>query len=779
LTPLAFTVAPGGERVLGAGSYIVGAIELAAVLGALAFGAFSVRALLLPGWRGAPARLAEVVLGMSALVVVSELVGAVGLFTEAAEITALVVAGVGSGLTARALAPRREPGAAASPPAPPASSLAKGIALVVVAALAAAWAVPTLGTLAAGMDRSDSLWYHMPLAARWVQTSHIGPVFFFDPIYFASFYPANSEIPHALGILLTGRDILSPLLNDGWLALSLLGAWCIGRPYGLGPQAMIGASVALGAQMLVEFQAGEALNDITGVAFTLAAVAILVNAYAGRRSGGGAEGGGASPRARKARRLARFGRIAPQTRQMSSETRGQPSLTANPSRLAPIAVAGLAMGIAAGVKLSFLTPAAVLTVGVIVLAARGTRLRTAAAWILPMAATGGFWYLRNLVAVGNPIPYIHHLGPISLPGPVRDFSLRPGYAVSHYFTDTGVWTNWFFPGLHDSLGLFWPVMVAGVAGVAVYAAIWGREPILRLLGVVAGLTAIAYLFTPLTAAGVQGQPIAFEWNLRYLAPAVAVAFAILPCLPALRASSARRGATLAALVVLVGVTIASLVEWQQGHVKGAVGVAVAVLVGGSALALLAHRGVTWSSFRAPARIGLAAATLAAVVAVGYGYQVHYLEHRYEDTGDAQDLNRALAWARDVRNARIAVAGIRGVFTQYAFYGADLSNRVQWLGRRVADDGYARIGTCEAWRKAINAGHFDHVVTTFDPYLPGGLTNTPEGRWTGSDPNAHVVLRQGPVQVFRITGPLDPNGCRGQRPLTERQLHGVPDPTRKA
>jgi hypothetical protein len=236
---------------------------------------------------------------------------------------------------------------------------------------------------------------------------------------------------------------------------------------------------------------------------------------------------------------------------------------------------------------------------------------------------------------------------------------------------------------------------------------------------------------------------------------------------------------LAALVVLVGVTIASLVEWQQGHVKGAVAIAAVVLAGGAAIGLLAERGVRWRTLGGAARAGVAAAVLAAAIAVGYGYQVHYLDHRYEDTGDSQDLNEALAWARNVRDARIAVAGIRGVFTQYAFYGTDLSNRVQWLGRRVADDGYARIGTCEAWRKAVNAGHFTHVITTFDPYLPGTLKNTPEGRWTGSDPNAHVVLRQGPVQVFRITGRLDPAGCRGQRPLSERQLHGVPDPTRKA
>jgi hypothetical protein len=583
----------------------------------------------------------------------------------------------------------------------------------------------------------------MPLAARFVQTAHLGPIWFFDPIYFASFYPANSEIFHALGILVFNRDILSPLINEGWLAVSLLAAWCIGRPYGLGPQATIGASIALGAQMLVEFQAGEALNDITGVAFVLAAVAILVNGYAVIR-----------PRAGGGRR------------------------TLSPPRSA-LAVAALAAGIAAGVKLSFLVPAAVLTVGVIAIGRRGARLRTAVAWLAPMAATGGFWYARNLIAVGNPIPYIHHLGPLSLPGPIRDFSLRPGYAVVHYWNDTSVWSHWFFPGLHTSLGLFWPVTVIGLVAIAIYAAVRGGEPILRLLGAVVGLTALAYLFTPLTAAGVQGQPIAFVWNLRYLAPAVAVGFAILPCLPSPRATPARRAVMLGVVFVLAAVTLGSLVQWHQGHVKGAVAVGAAVAVVAGILALAARRGIRWSSLGAGARVALAATVLVAAVGIGYGYQVHYLDHRYEDTGSAQDLNRTLAWFRDVRDARIALGGIRAVFTQYPFYGDALSNRVQWLGRRVTDDGYARIGTCRAWRKAVNAGHYDLVVTTFDPYLPGTLTNTPEGRWTGSDPRARVVLRQGPVSVFRITGPLDPAGCRGQRPLTERQLHGVPDPTRNA
>jgi hypothetical protein len=174
------------------------------------------------------------------------------------------------------------------------------------------------------------------------------------------------------------------------------------------------------------------------------------------------------------------------------------------------------------------------------------------------------------------------------------------------------------------------------------------------------------------------------------------------------------------------------------------------------------------------RLAVAAAVLAAGVAAGWGEQVHYLTHRYENTGDAQDLDQALRWARDIRDARIAVGGIRGVFTQYAFYGTDLSNHVQWLGERGPHDAYLRIPDCADWRRAVDAGGYTHVVTTFDQYLPPHRGNTPEGRWTQSDPNAKVIVSEGPVRVFQITGPLDPSGCRGQRPLPPRKLHGVPN-----
>jgi len=764
----AFVTAPASERTLTAGAYLVGALELTLVGAALAFGAYRVRALLLPGWSGAPARLVEVVLAVAGLIWVSEALGTFGGFEEGAVLGGVTVVGVAAGLVATRLAAGRPTRPAPAPSAPAAWGLARVIAVLACAGLAAAWMVPTLGTLAAGMDRADSLWYHMPLAARFVQTGYLGHIYFFDPVFLASFYPANSEVLHAVGILFFDRDIVSPMLNLGWLSVALLAAWCIGRPYGLGPQALIGASVALGSQSLVEFQAGEALNDITGVAFVLAAAAILVNGYAARTAAGAGVSGSepaTAPGMFDAGRLT-FRGVA--------GTDPDGPATGRVIQPVALAAAGIAAGLAAGIKLSFLAPVAALTVAVVVIAPRTTRLRAAALWGIPMLAAGGYWYVRNLIAVGNPIPYIGSIGPISLPAPVRDFQLRPDFAVVHYWHDTGVWRDWFGPGLHESFGTLWPLTLAGMIAVAVFAIWRGREPILRALGAFVIVTAIAYVFTPLTAAGAQGHPISFVWNVRYLAPAVAMGLAILPCLPALRATPRRRAAVLAALTVLLAFTVGSLVQWKQGHTKGAVAAAVLVVAFAVLVSILRSRGALGPAARTRVRVALAAGALGLAIAAGYGEQDHYLTHRYENTGQVQDLAGALRWSRDVRGARIAVAGIRAVFTQYPFYGTDLSNRVQWLGARGSHDAYQRIPDCRQWRRAVDAGGYTHVVTTFDPYLPDDMHNSPEGRWTQSDPNAQVILRDGPVRVFELRGPLDPAACAGQKPLTQAQLHSVPN-----
>ena len=175
-------------------------------------------------------------------------------------------------------------------------------------------------------------------------------------------------------MLAFGRDLLSPLLNLGWFVGCLVACWCIGRPYRVGAWSLLLGAVALSVPALAD-QAGEARNDIVGIFFLLGAVAIALNAWATREEGGEALGTGA------------------------------------------FVVIGLAAGLAAGTKLNFLLPAGVLVFGLVAIAPRGDRWRALAAAGLAALAGGGYWYLRNLAHSGNPLPWVHHLGPISLPAP--------------------------------------------------------------------------------------------------------------------------------------------------------------------------------------------------------------------------------------------------------------------------------------------------------------------------------------------------------------------------
>ena len=74
----------------------------------------------------------------------------------------------------------------------------------------------------------------MPFAADIAQSHSVTGFHHTETVFANWFYPQNSELLHAVGILLTERDTLSLFLNFGWLAIAFLAAWCIGRPYGRG-----------------------------------------------------------------------------------------------------------------------------------------------------------------------------------------------------------------------------------------------------------------------------------------------------------------------------------------------------------------------------------------------------------------------------------------------------------------------------------------------------------------------------------------------------------------
>ena len=252
--------------------------------------------------------------------------------------------------------------------------------------------------------------------------------------------------------------------------------------------------------------------------------------------------------------------------------------------LGALVVVGLAAGLAAGTKLNFLLPAAVLVLGLVAVAARGRRLEALAAGGLAALAGGGYWYLRNLAHTGNPLPWFDGIGPISLPAPEQALGGREAHSVLGYLTDGTVWSEWLLPGLQHGLGNLWLLLLlASVAGLTLALLSGWRDRVPAVAGLAGLAAAAAWLVAPTSASGPEGMPRGFESGLRYLAPALVLGLALLPTAPILRDR---------------------LRHWGKRRLAGAPG--------------------------ARTRPSLVACLLAAalVIAAGYVVQRHYLRDRY-------------------------------------------------------------------------------------------------------------------------------------------------------
>ena len=106
-------------------------------------------------------------------------------------------------------------------------------ALAAVSLVVAEWAPGTVEAYRTGMNTIDTIWYHMPFAAQFAQSGSITSLQNINNDNVVAFYPASSEVVHAVGIVLLGNDLLSPIVNLGWLAMALLAGWCIGLRFGV------------------------------------------------------------------------------------------------------------------------------------------------------------------------------------------------------------------------------------------------------------------------------------------------------------------------------------------------------------------------------------------------------------------------------------------------------------------------------------------------------------------------------------------------------------------
>jgi hypothetical protein len=212
-------------------------------------------------------------------------------------------------------------------------------------------------------------------------------------------------------------------------------------------------------------------------------------------------------------------------------------------------------------------------------------------------------------------------------------------------------------------------------------------------------------------------------------------------------------------VVVLAVTQAAGRLWTDQYVSQAIAATAGLTIGAGAIVLMRRR-------RVDVRIAAAVTTVVVAIAlVGLLRQ----ERAYEDGRFANrtaTLGEPFAWAQTIRNARI---GIAGFFSQYPFYGPDLSNRVQFIGDEDADGSFAPARDCTQWRELVDAGRFDYVVVA--PYAAQNLDaeqvrergsafpEPPEARWTRTSRATREVLRApGRTTVFRVDAPLRASAC---------------------
>jgi hypothetical protein len=709
------------------GSYIGGCLATIGIVSALGLGGYWLRRWIVPEFSGALARLSDATLAAALLILALQLLGSLEILTVGWTIVVCIAIGLGAALLGWKMAP--SDGREVS--APQVQTAALLIALGVSSWVVAEWTFPSQLALDHGMFGGDTTWYHMPFSGRIAQEGTTLPLHFTDPLRLAAwFYPGSSELVHAAGIVLFKSDWLSPLINMIWLSIALLAAWCVGRPYKVGPATLIAGALVFSAGVMIETQPGEGRNDIMGLAFLLAFAAFLINGHQRRAPAAGA-------------------------------VQDKPERDAPLLDKGPLILAGVAAGLAISVKLPLLAPVGAIAVGMVFVSGAGRRLMTAAAIGIPAFVVGGYWYVRAaIITGGNPIPQ-SGWGPLNLPRPDQlPLDPRPRFAVADYLTNPTIYRRWFFPDLNDALGPLWPLILIVAVAAAVFIAVRSRNKVLRVVAAAALLTAVVYVFTPLTAAGQEGTPTGFFTNTRYLMPGLLLALTLVPIARPLRAPDSRAWQTLLFLLAVFAITVLTTPRWYPDYIVGTVFLTLALVWAPATLGLLRGRRLIGRGYV----VAAAGVVLLLAVVLGRAQEVQYYKQHYQRTTPfLQDggPQRAYTFAHNRHGARIGLAGSGEIFFgQYGFYGANLDNYVQYIGVEGPNGEYRLATTCRQFRRLVNEGDYDFLITS------KATQDSPEAdywypvyAWLKTSSALELVIEEPeitpqPDYVFKVKGELD-------------------------
>lgn len=679
-------------------SYCAGVLAVLVVVGTAALVAVRLRRLLVPGLRGAPARLVELLLGHVTVLVLALLLGSAGLLARPALVVGALVVGalVLAAIAARKLratgveAVRHQPDPAPADPALPGPAAepraVRVLALVGVGLVAAQWLSAVPATWRTGILAVDALHYHLTFTAHFAQSGSTTELDHLSVPDVTTYYPLNDELLQATALLLLGADTLSLVLGLLALAGTLLAAYCLGARRGAGATAVLATCVVLA---LTGSAVAEA-NDWQATWPLLAGLAVLdLRHVPGRRLPTGV-----------------------------------------------LLVVGLAGGLAVGTRLNLLPPAAVLLGAAVWLAGRGARWRALALLLAGHVLAGGYWYVRNLLAVGNPLPQVElGVGPLSLPRPPMPALDAISFSVAGYLTDAAVVREWFLPSLPLFLGPAWPVLLLAVAAGLLGTGLRTSSPVRRAAAVAGVVCGLAYLVTPTSAGGLPGMPFLFVYNIRY-----ALVSFVLGLLLLATCGPARRRPLLTAVLLLALLAVTLL-----GRPDGPSSWPLVAPLAAAALVLVVVV-VARAEMRRAAPVLAGCAAL--LVVAGLPVQHAYLESRYRVEGNARQ--ELFAAVQDVRGAAIAVVGFP---LQYPFFGPDLENTVSYLGRLGDDGGFTDHPDCRSLLEATRG--LDYVVVERQfPVSP----LSPARDWMRADPAVREVFSGEAGSVFALDRPADPSRC---------------------
>lgn len=498
----------------------------------------------------------------------------------------------------------------------------------------------------------DTLTWHLPSAAGWIQSASIWQIDQFVADQAQAYYPNTGNVMQLSAVLPWRSDFAIRLVALPFIALAGAGVFAAARELGApGSAAALAAAVSMSVPAVTVYAVEKPSPDAVMLAgFAVGGYFLLLNDR------------------------------APNT--------------------GNLVLAGIALGLSFGAKWYGVSSViALVAVWVVArLVARHPPASVGRDFALVgglVTLVGGVWLLRNGIESGNPMfPLEVSLAGVEvLNAPADPIGDQFGFSIADYAGQPSVLADHGLTAWRDYLGL--PALVAALGILALplirrsIGAGSERDHRVPAVAAAALVLTLTYVVTPYSALGPDGDPAGIGVNARYAVPGLMAACCVLAVV--VGRSGRFRHALEAVLVLAVidGVMLGTPLAVRQ--------VAVAMLAAG----LLA--GVAFLVWRFRTSAGtvsaLAASTAAAIACFAAGW---FLQERFNDDRYAIEDTALAPLARDDVSGRVGIAGfwdLSRLPPVLPAFGPRLENEVSYIGE--FEDGMLR--------PAESAGDFARII----------------------------------------------------------------------